>query len=247
MKASAIEFRLRMAIMAIIITLGFWAPWIEGLGIGKRISLLEWLALESSRLGLLQYAAAAPAVIVASALVAAAGAILRVWGTAYLGAFTVNSMQMKAGAVMAEGPYRHLRNPLYLGSWCMFAAMAFVMPASGALFAMLLLTVFLLRLILGEEAFLVSHLGEPYWTYLHAVPRIFPRLRSSLPPGLSKPRWLNSVLSELNPIGIFVVLAVLSWSYDNELMVKGALISFGISLVVRALLPGITQETSLPE
>lgn len=43
----------------------------------------------------------------------------------------------------------------------MFFAMAFIMPATGALFAMALLTVFLLRLILGEEAFLAAQLGSP--------------------------------------------------------------------------------------
>ena len=45
MRATAIEFRLRMAINAAIIILGFWAPWIEPLALGRRITLLEWLAL----------------------------------------------------------------------------------------------------------------------------------------------------------------------------------------------------------
>ena len=60
----------------------------------------------------------------------------------------------------------------------MVAAMAFLMPPTGALFAMVLLTVFLFRLILGEEAFLTAKLGQPYENYLSAVPRLFPRLRT---------------------------------------------------------------------
>jgi len=52
MGASAIEFRLRMVINAAIIILGFWSPWIEAWHIGRRMSLLEWLALELSRTGL---------------------------------------------------------------------------------------------------------------------------------------------------------------------------------------------------
>ena len=51
MGASAIEFRLRMVINAAIIILGFWAPWIGPVAIGRRISLLEWLALQLSRVG----------------------------------------------------------------------------------------------------------------------------------------------------------------------------------------------------
>jgi len=43
------------------------------------------------------------------------------------------------------------------------------------------------------------------------------------------------VLTELNPIGIFITLAFLSWTYDNLLMIKAILISFGISLVMKAI------------
>ena len=39
-----------------------------------------------------------------------------------------------AGAVMAAGPYRYVRNPLYLGGWFMFAAISLLVTPSGALF-----------------------------------------------------------------------------------------------------------------
>ncbi len=242
MRASAIEFRLRLAIIAIVISLGFWAPWIRSWGIGQRIPLLEWSALEVSRLGLVSFTLAVPTVIVVATLFAAIGAILRVWGTAYLGSGIVNHGQMKAGAVLADGPYRFMRNPLYLGTWCMVAAMAFLMPATGALFVMVLITVFQLRLIFGEEAFLNAQLGESYQSYLRAVPRIVPQLHSVLKPTGRRPRWPHALLAEVNPIGIFLILAVLSWSYNNWLMVRAVIVSFGISLVVRALMPEIRQQ-----
>jgi protein-S-isoprenylcysteine O-methyltransferase Ste14 len=235
MRATAIEFRLRMVIMAVVITLGFWSPWIETWGLGKRISLLEWLALELSRLGLIPFAIATPLVIVVAALAAAAGAILRVWGTAWLGPGTVNNMRMIAGTVLADGPYRYMRNPLYIGSGCMVAAMAFLMPPTGALFVMALLTVFLIRLIHGEEAFLTAQLGDPYRAYLQAVPRLIPRLRTTLQPTGRRPHWLHAVLAETNPIGVFLIFAVLSWRYDHWLMVRAIIVSFGVSLVVRAV------------
>jgi protein-S-isoprenylcysteine O-methyltransferase Ste14 len=252
MKATALEFRLRMLINATIIILGFWSPWIEVWGIGKRISLLEWLALELSRLGLLPFTVAAPVVIAAAALIALIAAILRVWGAAWLGPTTVQHGQMQAGAVMADGPYRYVRNPLYLGVWFMVAALAFIMPPTGALFTMVLITVFLLRLTLGEEAFLTAKIGEPYLNYLRAVPRLIPRLRSNLPPTGRKPRWLLAVLSEITPIGVFVTLAVFSWGYNNRLILRAILVSFGISLLVRAFVPDVkreppTAEASLPE
>ena len=108
------------------------------------------------------------------------GAVLRVWGAAYLGYSTVHHGDMQGGAVMAAGPFRYMRNPLYLGGWFMMLAICLLMTPSGALFTMALITIFYLRLILGEEAFLAAKLGEPYKEYLRAVPRLMPRLRSSL-------------------------------------------------------------------
>jgi len=247
MRASAIEFRLRMLINAVIVVLGLWAPWIGTWGIGRRTSLLEWLALELSRARLLSFTLATPLVIVIAALFAAVAMVLRVWGSAYLSPATVINPQMLAQGVMADGPYRYVRNPLYLGVWFMIGAMSFIMPVTGALVAMILLTVFLMRLILGEEVFLAGRLGESYQAYLQAVPRIVPRLRTNLPASGSRPRWGLAVLSELTPIGIFFTLALLSWRYDIQLMLRAILVSFGLSLVVRAFVPGIRRETDPSE
>jgi protein-S-isoprenylcysteine O-methyltransferase Ste14 len=244
MGATAIEFRLRMLINAAIIILGLWAPWIEPLGMGKRISLLEWLALELARLGLVPFTVATPIVIVVGSVIAALAVVLRVAGSAWLGPYTVSHPEMQAGAVVASGPYRFVRNPLYLGVWFMVAAMALVMPPSGALFAMVLITVFLFRLTLGEETFLSAQLGQPYRDYLLTVPRFLPRLRSPLLPTGAKPHWVRAILSELTPIGIFIAIAFFSWSYDHTLMLKAILISFGASLVVRAFLRGSPQPAS---
>ncbi|MGA8043254.1 MAG: methyltransferase [Terracidiphilus sp.] len=236
MRASRIEFRFRMAINAAIIVLGFWAPWSELLGPSQRITLLERLALELSRAGLLSFAIATAAISALAAALAAVGVLLRVWGTAYLGPTTVNTAAMKAGTVMADGPYRYVRNPLYLGIWFMAAGLAFLMPATGAPVTMLLLTFFLLRLILGEEEFLTAQLGEPYRAYLMAVPRIAPRLRTSLARAGASPRWLHATLAELIPIGVFVALVCYPWTYDHRLMPRIVLISFGLSLIARAFM-----------
>lgn len=241
-----------MACLAVIICTGFWAPWIELWGIGSRITLLEWLALEISRLGLLRFTVATPAVIACGALVAALAVVFRIWGSAWLGHTVVLNSQMKANSLMADGPYRYVRNPLYLGVFFMVAALALLMPASGALFVLIGVPLFLFCLVLGEEAFLITQIGEPYRIYLRTVPRLFPRLRTTLMPTGNKPQWLQAVLSEINPIGVFVTIAFLSRTYDNRLMVRAILITFGISLVVRALMPtskqsAIKQDSALPE
>jgi protein-S-isoprenylcysteine O-methyltransferase Ste14 len=236
MRASVIEFRLRMVIIIALVLLGFWAPWLGLWDFGRRISTLEWLPLEISRLGIATFTIATPIVIVLGALVALAGAVLRVWGTAYLGYSTVHHSDMQAGVVMADGPYRYLRNPLYLGGWCMTLAISLLMPPSGALVSMALLTIFFLRLIFGEEAFLSTELGKPYREYRHSVPRLIPRFRSGLPPAGNKPHWITALLTEIMPIGMFVTMAVLAWFYDQQLMLEGLLWSFLASLLTRGLM-----------
>jgi protein-S-isoprenylcysteine O-methyltransferase Ste14 len=226
-----------MGINAAIIVLGFWSPWVERVGIGSRIALLEWLPLQLSRTGLLRFTPGIYLAIMLAVLLAGVGALLRVWGTAYLGSGTVQGLNMRADGVMADGPYRFVRNPLYLGLWCMAAAISVMMPLAGAVFTMLLLTVFLLRLILGEEAFLLKQLGDPYRVYCASVPRLIPRLRTTVRCGMSKPHWIRGVLAELFSVGVFLTLAILSWTYDNRLMARAILISFGVSLVARALQP----------
>jgi protein-S-isoprenylcysteine O-methyltransferase Ste14 len=244
MKASALLFRFRMVILTLIIAIGFWAPWIQLAGIGSRIALLEWIALEVSRLGLLRFTLATPAVIVCGSLIAALGAVLRIWASVWLGHGIFINQEMQAGAVMADGPYRYVRNPLYLGLLCMVAAMALIMPASGALFVLIVVPVFLYSLIRGEEAFLTAQSGESYRAYLRAVPRLMPRLRTTLAPSGNSPHWLQAVLSEITPIGVFITIACLSWTYDNSLMIRAILITFGVSLVVRALMPGLGKQSA---
>lgn len=244
MRASAIEFRLRMLINGVIICLGFWAPWIEAWGFGHRVSLVEWLALQLSRSGVASFSITTGAMILLAAFFALMSATFRVWGTAFLGSGTVNRIDMVAGKVMADGPYRFVRNPLYIGLWCMVAAMAFLMPVTGAAFSFVLITIFVLRLTLGEEAFLAQQLGNSYVSYLHAVPRFVPRLRGAPAPTGAEPHWGQALLVEATPIGVLVAIIVYSRNYELALAWRIILIFLGVSLVVRAFIPGVIRAES---
>jgi len=234
MKATALEFRFRLWIIVAILTLGFWAPWIEPLGWGSRTTTWLWLGFQLSALSITSTSGIV--IVTWLAITAAAiGAALRVWGTATLGTGTVHHRNMQAGTVTADGPYRCVRNPLYLGTGFMVAAIAILMPPTGALFALVLLSVFQLRLILGEEAFLAASLGQPYLDYRNAVPRFLPALRSRVPGSGAKPRWAQAILAELMPIGTLVCFAALSWQFNSELIERGLLIAFGCSLVARGI------------
>lgn len=243
MKATAFEFRFRLLFIFGIIALGFWAPWLywaDTLHLGSRSSTWLWLGFQLGGLGIFS-STAIELVTGAAILSAALGAVLRVWGTAYLGTHVVYDGQMQDGAetkpgmVLADGPYRFVRNPLYLGSLLTNAAVAVLMPPSGAAFTLILLVVLYVRLILGEEAFLTAKLGGEYNTYRQSVPRLIPSFRTSVKPGGQRPHWGAAVLGEIFPLGILVSFAALSWQYNSQQLTQAVLVSFGLSLVVRAL------------
>jgi protein-S-isoprenylcysteine O-methyltransferase Ste14 len=238
-KATAIEFRLRMIIQIVIVVVGVWAPWLRPWDLKLRIATLEWLALAIGRTGFMTFAAAVPVVIAFGILLAALGASLRVWGGAYLGYSIVHNGEMQAGGIMTAGPYRYMRNPLYLGGWFVAAAVSLFLTPSGALFMLVLIGVFFLRLILGEEAYLAAKLGEPYREYMRAVPRIVPRFRASAAPEVVKPNWLMAIAAEAMPVGVLVTMAAVPWSYDNIAALRWILISFLASLIVRGLMKAL--------
>lgn len=236
MRATAFEFRYRLAISTLIYVLGFWAPWIR---FGSETAadpqrLWSWLAIALAKTRLLTTANAFVAITVLAIVVAILGGAFRVLGTAYLGRAIVLGKTMQAGAVMAAGPYRYVRNPLYLGSLLTAFAASILMPVSGALFVIVVLTLFVLRLVGGEEAFLRAQTGEPYLAYCRRVHRWIPSLSPRIEASLVKPKWLPSILAEAFPVGFAACLLVFAWSYDANLLIRCVLICFGISLILRA-------------
>ncbi len=125
----------------------------------------------------------------------------------------------------------------------MVIALAFLMPVTGALFAVVLITIFAVRLTLGEEAFLTSQTRRALPGLSARGASLFssPSRQRQYLAG-AKPHWLRASLTELTPIGIFVAIVVFSKNYDLELAGRIILIFFGASLVVRAIMPGVLGQ-----
>ncbi len=81
-------------------------------------------------------------------------AILRIWGTAYLGSSIVLGTAMQGTRIVVTGPYRYFRHPLYLGSWLLGLGISILMPLGGAIFFLITFSLLVLQLLVGEERFL---------------------------------------------------------------------------------------------
>jgi protein-S-isoprenylcysteine O-methyltransferase Ste14 len=236
MKASTLEFRFRFFVIAAIYFLGFAAPWNYWLHLDT-IRTWQILAAWPARSGWISFSNATIVVLLFGIVCALTGAFVRTWGTAYLSPSIVHDSAMHGEGVVAAGPYRYVRNPLYLGTFFHTVALALLMPPSGAIFCVLAVFLFQLRLITGEESFLTTELGEPYLAYSAKVPRLIPALTPRVPASAMQPKWPLGFLGEIYMWGVVVSFAILGWRYNSILIIKGVLVSLGISLIVRAFLP----------
>jgi protein-S-isoprenylcysteine O-methyltransferase Ste14 len=235
MKASALEFRLRYLIHFVLYLLGFLAPWDYALHLDS-IRTWQFLAAWPARSGGISFSSATITVLVLGILFALASALLRTWASAYIGASIVQDTAMHGHRIVAAGPYRFLRNPLYVGTFLNALALALLMPPSGAVFTIAAIGLFQLRLIGGEEAFLTSSLGEPYLAYCARVPRLLPSLTPRLPASSLAPQWPSALLGEIYPWGAFFSFVFLGWHYNAMLITQGILVSLGLSFIARAFL-----------
>jgi protein-S-isoprenylcysteine O-methyltransferase Ste14 len=236
MKATPFEFRFRVLIHVLLYVVSFVMPWNKWLHLDT-VRTWQWLASLLSRAGVMGFSAGTLLVLAAGIFLAVAAAMLRTWGSAYLGRNVVQDATMHGDRVVAAGPYRYVRNPLYLGTFLHSLALALLTMPSGALFMLVTIGLFQLRLIGAEEHFLSERLGEAYNEYLLRVPRLVPSLRPQIESSGARPAWGSAVLGEIYMWGVAISFGALGWMYNAILILQGVLVSVGTSLVVRAFLP----------
>ncbi len=114
---------------------------------------------------------------------ALAGELLRCWAVGYSGV-TTRGDAVEAPKLVSNGPYAHVRNPLYIGNF--LTALGFSIAFTGRLPAAqraqymlgglgLMVAVYAV-IIPHEEAFLAQTFGEDFALYRERVPAIVPRL-----------------------------------------------------------------------
>jgi len=130
------------------------------------------------------------------ALLVFLSAALRTWGAAYLRTAVVHDTAQHSEALVADGPFRYTRNPLYLGNLPMAAGIGVLASVSGFIFLLLANWIFVYRLIFREEEALRQTQGESYRAYCEAVPRFWPSLRPRVAAGNHRPQWGQAFAGE---------------------------------------------------
>jgi protein-S-isoprenylcysteine O-methyltransferase Ste14 len=77
---------------------------------------------------------------------------------------------------VATGPYRYVRNPMYIGGFGVLLGAGLALPSPSIIgLAFLFLLLVHLLVLLYEEPVLTSHFGDPYLHYKSSVHRWLPR------------------------------------------------------------------------
>ena len=145
-----------------------------------------------------------------AALVLALAALLRTWASSYLRAGVVYATEVKTESLVAAGPYRRVRNPLYLASILLALGMGAVMSRAGFLLAVVAMTLFCYRLILREESELAVTHGAAYQQYRRAVPRLWPALQPRIASAGQPAQWSAGFKAEFWCWGFAAAVAALA-------------------------------------
>jgi protein-S-isoprenylcysteine O-methyltransferase Ste14 len=136
------------------------------------------------------------ALFLAGALLATLAALIRSWATAYLNSSVVHDRSLHTEHLLADGPYRYVRNPLYLGNNLLGCGIGLMASRLGYPVLVLGILLFNYRLILREESELLASQGESFRRYRDAVPRLLPALTPRVPAGGVHANWRDGISAE---------------------------------------------------
>ena len=246
MQAKPFLFRFRFVFFLLIYVLGFLAPWNLLHHVDSKRDTWSWLMVLTSTHTSINFQNSAILFLALGTALALIAALLRTWAAAYMSPEIVHDQALHGAQVVAAGPYRRTRNPLYLATFIHTLALALLMPPTGALFAILAVALLELVLISREELFLTAQLGQPYLDYKSQVPSIFPAISPRVASSFTSASWPNAMLGEIYYWGVFVTFAFFGRQYNAMPLLRGVLISLGLSLIVRAILPRPQQQIPAP-
>ncbi len=210
MKATEFEFRYRFWLIGAIFWLGFLLYRVDHLNMAQYL-VNRTVGENSPHADLV-----ARSLLLFGAFLVLLTALLRTWASAYLRTDVVQDPNLRAETVLADGPYRHVRNPLYLGNIFLAIGMGLLASRVGFAFIVLGMLIFCLRLIGLEEANLAREQGEKYLAFCRRVPRLWPALRARVPASGLRAQWRQAFLGEMFVWGFFAAMLVFAITINQK-------------------------------
>jgi protein-S-isoprenylcysteine O-methyltransferase Ste14 len=149
----------------------------------------------------------------AAALLAACGAVLLTWATAYRppGAGPDHT------TFSTGGPFRYVRNPHYLAYFFLLLALGTFQSRFGFPIMLLTETVLLFRLVAREEFRLKQEYGERFSTYAQRVPRFLPSLQPRFEDEGELARWPQALWDQAFQWGFVATLLAFAFTLSDPI------------------------------
>jgi protein-S-isoprenylcysteine O-methyltransferase Ste14 len=237
MKATHWEFTNRAMLFGLIFAVSFPLYFLDHQN--STVALADWIASRLQMNGDL----VARLLFAFAALLLVVAALIRTWASSYLHAGVVYAAEVKTASLVADGPYRQVRNPLYFANVLMIIAMGAMMSRVGFFVAMAAMLVFCYRLILREEAELQANQGEQYEAYRKAVPRLWPILWPRIASAGRQAIWAEGFKAESWYWGFAAALVAFAITLKLTVffvILAASLVLFWVSSIV-ARRPGVSS------
>jgi protein-S-isoprenylcysteine O-methyltransferase Ste14 len=223
LRATEFEFRHRFWIISGVFYLGFSCYIWDHMNVSVALARMILGGLHSPLVGRW-----IRAILAAGVLIAALAALVRSWAEAYLHSSVVHASELHSDRLVADGPYRRVRNPLYLGNILLAVGLGSMASRTGFLVLVAATVPFVYRLILREEAGLLESQGDGYRRYFETVPRLWPSLRARVPASGARPNWVDGFAGETFVWSFAIGMAV----YDVTLRLVHFWVIIGVGLAV---------------
>jgi protein-S-isoprenylcysteine O-methyltransferase Ste14 len=228
MRATQWEFRNRTWLFLAIFCIGLSFYWFDPHNSGDVIA--GWLRERVAILHLNRQRAIVRGIFLVAAFVVGVGAMIRTWAGAYIRANVLQDSKVRTEKLVADGPFRYTRNPLYLGILIgVFGAGVMCSPVGWAVQVGLAIAL-LYRLIGREEGELLNTHSESFLAYCRAVPRLFPAIKPRVASSGARPHWREGFAVQLAWWGI--ALANVTWPVTLQPALAYAVAGAGFVLFI---------------
>ncbi|NCQ19753.1 MAG: isoprenylcysteine carboxylmethyltransferase family protein [Ignavibacteria bacterium] len=145
-------------------------------------------------------------------LIAVCGELIRLWAVSWAGSETRTTGKVGGTYLVINGPYAHVRNPLYVGNILIYFGLGIMSFALFPYLQIIALAFFIYQyyeIIKEEEGFLREKFGNDFDEYYKNVPRIFPRLTPYRKEGVEQPEYdlKKGLRSERRTLQAFAIVA----------------------------------------